>query len=467
MAINLPEPIGKKAQQLQPLALKLHFDPSFSRLDGKLGLNLLSDIRFDRNGIKRGVICYDHDLVMPDQDMLLISANLPTIDFKLWQPLRELMGETSKGSNSIQPVFDLELDHWTVSGIQLSQVSARIKPVTQGFDAVFTSDLADGAVIVFRDSTRPPKVALNRLVLTQQLGSNTVNLDPRLLMATDFSVDWLSVAGRDLGSISFELRPEPSGASFNNISGTIFGLQLGIFATEAPTEFFWGYDGKTHISKLIGPIGINNIGNLFNEFSLPKVLDSQSGRLNTNLTWQAEPWAISKDNLSGDLKIRLVEGNFYHTPGGAGAALKLVGLFNFANWLKRLQLDFSDVVGQNLAYNRLGGILSFDQSTLSLDEPLKIKMPSGKMTMAGEFDLDLETVDAKLVATLPVATNLPWLVGLTGGLPAALGVYATSKLVEKQVDRISSISYVVSGPWDAAEVAVDKIFAAELTEPSE
>ena len=467
VAINLPEPIGKKAQQLQPLALKLHFDPSFSRLDGKLGLNLLSDIRFDRNGIKRGVISYDHDLVMPDQDMLLISANLPTIDFKLWQPLRELMGETSKGSNSIQPVFDLELDHWTVSGIQLSQVSARIKPVTQGFDAVFTSDLADGAVIVFRDSTRPPKVALNRLVLTQQLGSNTVNLDPRLLMATDFSVDWLSVAGRDLGSISFELRPEPSGASFNNISGTIFGLQLGIFATEAPTEFFWGYDGKTHISKLIGPIGINNIGNLFNEFSLPKVLDSQSGRLNTNLTWQAEPWAISKDNLSGDLKIRLVEGNFYHTPGGAGAALKLVGLFNFANWLKRLQLDFSDVVGQNLAYNRLGGILSFDQSTLSLDEPLKIKMPSGKMTMAGEFDLDLETVDAKLVATLPVATNLPWLVGLTGGLPAALGVYATSKLVEKQVDRISSISYVVSGPWDAAEVAVDKIFAAELTEPSE
>ena len=73
------------------------------------------------------VFSYDHDLIMPDQDMLLISANLPTIDFKLWQPLINLMGETSKRANSIQPVFDLELDHWTVSGIQLSQVSARIK----------------------------------------------------------------------------------------------------------------------------------------------------------------------------------------------------------------------------------------------------------------------------------------------------------------------------------------------------
>jgi uncharacterized protein YhdP len=132
-----------------------------------------------------------------------------------------------------------------------------------------------------------------------------------------------------------------------------------------------------------------------------------------------------------------------------------------------LQLDFSDVVGQNLAYRRLDGAMSFDLSVLTLDEPLKIDMPSGKMSMAGNFDLGFETLDAKLVATLPVATNLPWLVGLTGGLPAALGVYATSKLVEEQVDRLSSISYKMSGPWDDVEVAVDKIFAAELPESSQ
>ena len=157
----------------------------------------------------------------------------------------------------------------------------------------------------------------------------------------------------------------------------------------------------------------------------------------------------------------------YRAPGGAGTALKLVGLFNFANWLKRLQLDFSDVIGQNLVYNRLDGTLSFDQSVLSLDDALKIKMPSGRMSMAGDFDLGLETIDAQLVATLPVATNLPWLAGLAGGLPTALGVYATSKLVEKQVDRLSSISYEISGPWDDVDVAVDKIFAAELSEPSQ
>ena len=89
-------------------------------------------------------------------------------------------------------------------------------------------------------------------------------------------------------------------------------------------------------------------------------------------------------------------------------------------------------------------------------------MPSGRMSMDGEFDLLDEVVDARLVATLPVATNLPWVVALLGGLPAAAGVYVTSKLVEKQVDRLSSISYTLEGPWDDVEVSVDRIFAADL-----
>ena len=61
-----------------------------------------------------------------------------------------------------------------------------------------------------------------------------------------------------------------------------------------------------------------------------------------------------------------------------------------------------------------------------------------------------------------MATNLPWVVALLGGIPAAAGVYVTSKIVEKQVDRLSSISYTLNGPWDDIEVSVDKIFAAQL-----
>lgn len=82
--------------------------------------------------------------------------------------------------------------------------------------------------------------------------------------------------------------------------------------------------------------------------------------------------------------------------------------------------------------------------------------------MTGNFDLLEEKIDGRLVATLPVAPNLPWVGALVGGLPAALGVYVTGKLVEEQVDRLSSISYSVTGPWDNIDIQVDRIFAAGL-----
>jgi len=467
VAVHLPAPIGKLSEQTKALEMRLHFEPSLSRIEGRLGDLLLSDIRFDKGYFKRGVISYDRELILPDQDMLLISAYLPTIDLDLWRPFTDSIAQRSTGPKSWRTVFDLDLAYWKLSGLNLAEISAIIKPVHSGLEATFISNLADGKMILPWRRQQLPTINLNRLQLPKNLGDKTMTMDPRQLMAMDFSVDWLSVAGRDLGSLSFELRSEPSGASFNNISGDILGLKPGVYATEAPTDFFWGYDGQNHLSKLVGPIGIENIGELFSTFGLPQVLDSQSGRLDADLVWQGEPWAVSKENLQGDFKVSLINGNFYRTPGGAGTALKLVGLFNFANWLRRLQLDFSDVVGKNLAYNSLDGTLNFDRGVFSLDEPLKMKMPSGRMSMAGEFDLIHETVDAQLVATLPVATNLPWLVGLTGGLPAAFGVYVTSKLVEKQVDRISSISYKLSGPWDDVEVAVDKIFAAELPESNQ
>jgi len=108
--------------------------------------------------------------------------------------------------------------------------------------------------------------------------------------------------------------------------------------------------------------------------------------------------------------------------------------------------------------------VEFDEGRARLLDPLKMQMPSGRMSMEGEFNLLNETADAQLVATLPVATNLPWVVALLGGIPAAAGVYVTSKIVEKQVDRLSSISYNLNGPWDDIEVSVDKIFAAQLDE---
>ena len=329
----------------------------------------------------------------------------------------------------------------------------------------FSSHLADGYLSLPTDEKLVPKMNLVRLDLVDYLFDEKIgkqDLDPRHFLAVDLSVEKLFIGDKLWGSLAFQLRPDDVGATFQHIKGNFFGLKPSMFGDQEPTEFFWGFDGVTYSSRLTGPVGVDNLYDVFNGFDLAPVADSESGKFVFDLAWQDQPWNVSKENITGNFQIELNNGDFYRSPGGAGAALKLVSLFNFANWLKRLQLDFSDVVGQNLAYNNLQGTIYFDQGNAVFLDPLKMKMPSGRMSMAGTFNLIDETADAQLVATLPVATNLPWVVALLGGVPAAAGVYITSKIVQKQVDRLSSISYELTGPWDDINITVDKIFASEL-----
>ena len=475
--LDLPQPLVKTAAESQDLSMRLSFAPEFERLQATLAgrpdgqgksPDLDFDLRFNESGLSGAHISYDRNQEEPQEGFVRVSGHLPTADFELWKPLIGLFQRSESTTKaSWIPMFDLRLDQMDLATLQLQDIHG-VASLRDGIlDLNFVTDVADGQLLMSTvDENQVPVLNLTRLMVPGALLEKSVSestIDPRQFMALDFSVDRLQIADEEWGSIGFKLRPEISGAAFNEIRGNLLGLQPGLFDSQPATEFFWGFDGSDYASRLVGPVGIGNIEEFLGlGLNLPKVVDSKSGRFVFDLAWQDQPWNVSRDNLSGEFQIELKEGSFYRSTGGAGAALKMVSLVNFANWLRRLKLDFSDVTGQNLSYNKLSGTLEFNQGVARFKQPLRMAMPSGRMSMDGEFDLLNEAVDARLVATLPVATNLPWVVALLGGLPAAAGVYVTSKLVEKQVDRLSSISYKLSGPWDDVEVAVDRIFAADL-----
>ena len=464
--IKLPQPLDKSVGDKLPLDLTLFFDPDFKRLAGTIGPELLADLRFSDFGLTQGLVSYDRSISMPAKGELLVASFLPTTDLKLWQPVGALFANGLSGNNKrLNTVFDLEFDQLEVATFTLRDIAAQVRLSDEIIKVEFSTDLADGGLLLPVNDQSVLNLSLSRLSLPLALLEGRTGgapIDPRKFLAADIAVDQLMLGDTDWGSVSFQLRPEISGAAFNSIKGNLGGLRPGLLDKDPTTEFFWHFDGESYSSRLVGPVPVDNIALLMDSFDIPTIVDSQSGELVFDLAWPDQPWNISRENINGTFKIELNEGSFYKSPSGAGAALKVVSLFNFANWLKRLQLDFSDVTNQNLAYHHLNAEVRFGQGVASFSQPLQMKMPSGRMSMAGNFDMVNETVDGKLVATLPVATNLPWVVALLGGLPAAAGVYLTGKLVEKQVDQMSSISYNLAGPWADIEVTVDKIFAEEL-----
>ena len=463
--IRLPTPLAKAKNEQRDLAFKLHFNSDLTRLEGTLGDDLVTDLHFSGGELKRGLVSFDRIAMVPPDNEVLITAFLANADANEWISYLSLFDATGPiEERSFDTVLNLNLDLFRVSGLSLKNLKSEARIHNKGISINFESELLDGNLFLPKATDKFLKLNLTRLdisssFLVSQIDNQT--LDPRKFINADIDIKNITVDKNHWGDIGFELRSNSKGALFKNITGEIFGLKPGSDIEEL-TNFRWEFDGQSHISRLNGPVGIDNMSDFFRRLELDPPIDSKSGAINFDLDWQDQPWAFSKENLGGDFKIELNEGNFYTSPGGGSAALKLVSLFNFANWLRRLQLDFSDVVSDNLAYNDLVGTVEFDQGIAKLLEPLQVNMPSGRMSMKGDFNLVNETASAQLVATLPVATNLPWVVALLGNIPAAAGVYLTSKIVSKQVDRLSSISYQIAGSWDDIEVSVDEIFAAQL-----
>ena len=60
--------------------------------------------------------------------------------------------------------------------------------------------------------------------------------------------------------------------------------------------------------------------------------------------------------FSGTLDASLNKGQFVEVEGGA-QALRVFGLLNFNSIGRRLRLDFSDLFGKGLSYDRVKGLL--------------------------------------------------------------------------------------------------------------
>jgi uncharacterized protein YhdP len=67
-----------------------------------------------------------------------------------------------------------------------------------------------------------------------------------------------------------------------------------------------------------------------------------------------------------------------------------------------------------------------------------------------------DRVDANLLVTLPISTNLP-IAALLVGAPAIGGaLFLVDKLLGDRVSRLASVQYRVEGPWKEPKISFDK-----------
>lgn len=280
----------------------------------------------------------------------------------------------------------------------------------------------------------------------------------------DFSTDSLWVGEEDYGRWSFRVRPSAERLVVSDIIGAARGVRVegrGEGPNRLGAQLMWMRDSDgRESSQFIGRLSAEDLADVQRASGQEPLIESRSATFDTALRWDGSPAQLNPQKLTGDLKVDIRDGRFLRASDNAGSALlRLLSLFNFDTWARRLRLDFSDLYQSGMAFDQVRGEVFFEgDGRLLIAVPIQVEGPTSELQMAGRVNLKEENLDLTLVATLPVGNNLALIAALAGGLPAAAGVYLISKAFKKQVNNVASVSYRISGDWEEPDVRFDKLF---------
>ena len=261
-----------------------------------------------------------------------------------------------------------------------------------------------------------------------------------------------------LGRLGFDLDAEfdPNGLYFSDLRGELWDLRLD---GPWPGMLRWYLEDGREYTQLELDTRFARAQDVLAAAGFAPTLEAESGSIGVRLRWPGAPSAFAIAEANGAIALSASHGRILEYKPGA---LSVVSFLNLAEILRGLSL--AHVFESGIPFQRASAELYLHERMLKVAD-LQIDGAASAFTFTGLSDLDRRSIDGELLVTLPVANNLPWIVALAAGLalPEAAGVFVVSKVLEKQVKRMSSAVYGVSGRIDSPAVEFRRLFDDQLT----
>jgi uncharacterized protein (TIGR02099 family) len=500
VSVDLPQPYGKKAKVKRPFSFKLWMQPDYSQIqatyDGKLD-TLFRLQRGKNSRLLNANIALSEEAKFASDDGIhasefLVSGFVSGFDLDAWKKTKsqyDLYQQRFASSVAEVPASNsdeiaglpfrtaITLGVYQLGTVQFENLAVVATRSYQGWNLNLQNSKIAGDLLVPHDSQLPLNVQLQQLYLdsakTDELlvtpspgvtekDQSKSGVDPRKLPLANISVGELFIDGEAWGKVGFEIKPNSQGALIDNIKGNIRGMEIGHHdVADRGAQLFWQITEKGQQSRFVGQLTTNNMAEVLRNWKKPEMVESQTASILIDVNWLSSPQNFHLVDIAGMIQLKLTEGRFHRDASAGDGLLRLMSVLNFDSLARRLRLDFTDLYKTGLAYDEISGKVSFDRGTMTFVDPLVVRSPSSDLQMAGTLNLREETVNARIVANLPVAGNLTFYAALATGLPAAAGVYLVSKLFKKQVNQVASVSYTMTGSWEKPKMKFDRLFESE------
>ncbi|WP_394237888.1 YhdP family protein [Pseudomonas anguilliseptica] len=399
---------------------------------------------------------------LPTSQGLRLRGRVAELDWSAWQQVLQPYASVPVGD--AQRLFkdaQLRIGRFTGFGISLDALDVALKRDAATWAVSLDSPQLKGQVGLPDARELPIALTLDYLRFPaaekKAAGEPVVeapdplaSVDPSSFPALDVRIAEVYQGIEPLGSWALKARPVNSGVHFSELDLNLKGLKIGGRAT-------WLNAASGVRTSYKGRMGGADLADVLIAWGFAPTASSRDFHMDVEGNWPGSPAWFGLKRFSGTLDASLRKGQFSEVEGPA-SALRVFGLLNFNSIGRRLRLDFSDLLGKGLSYDRVKGLLVADNGVFVTREPITLTGPSSNLELNGTLDMANDRIDAKLLVTLPVTNNLP-LAALIVGAPAIGGaLFIADKLLGDRVARFASVQYDVKGAWQNPDISFDKPF---------
>ena len=476
-ALVLPAPLGKPAAAARPFALRTAFFPDVQnvRWSVRAGSDLVAHADVDDEGLAALALGLGGvEASLAGAPGVRLDGVADTLPLDGWaEALGELIDALPAGGEP-EPTLpvsgDLRVAELTLFDAPLGPARLRLNTDRTYLNVALDNELlrgnarwprligdevparvrlarVDGAVVDALLGPDEPVGAERSAALVAEAPGGP---DPRELPPIRARVGSLGWRGATLGEVVLRTEPDVAGLRIDALGFTHANLQLigeGYWRVADPQGTGGGPPGlqRTALSLVLQS---GDFGAGLADVGLPDLLAGGAGRMTARVGWPGPAWGPALETLGGALEFELDDGLVVPLDPGAG---KLIGLLAFQALPRRLDLDFSDVTDDGLAFSRLTGRAGIEDGVVDASL-VRLRGPVGVIDVTGTTDLVTRTLDQRVTVLPRVSAALPIIGVIAGGASAGIGALLAGgvlKAMGVDFDRIGLREYALGGTWDA------------------
>jgi uncharacterized protein (TIGR02099 family) len=489
VAIDLPEPFKKSANKTLPseIGIELWKDKQLYRVNYGSLMSAYAEQTPDGKLMGDVVINHDEGPAAELPDHLRIRTRMDQVSLSEWLPILDRYKDFSKAdavefqkqsagqgspAESAYPVFDFQIKQLSIGSWKLDDMNLQVnyqqdQAASNYWNIAFQNAMMAGRYHYFDDTTRVPEVDFD----TVKLGEEKKDSGPEETAAEDDSarVDPLAdvipqelpamrvhakhvwLQGADVGDWRYTVNPDKQGVVLDDLYVSTPGLEIRGIEKDRGATVHWNRDGDQVHTEVTSKISLTKEQGAKNLFGIERIIEAEKTDVQGVFNWKGSPAMLSFRRLESDLSFTSEKGRFLNSTASTDI-MRVINVFNFSTWARRLKLDFTDLYQSGVSFDKVSAHMHLQQGKVVLDKPLVMVGPSGRFELKGTIDSVQNLIDASLIVTIPVNNNATWIAALAAGLPVAAGVWAVSKMFGAQIDKLSSVNYAISGTLDNPSV---------------